>query len=271
LYSLSRKYQRGIDDITYEVLAVDSNSSLPLEPRSVAMHAREFTHYSHESPNPSPVNAINWAAGLARGRYLAVLVDGARILSPGVLQYAASATRIWETPFVYTLGWHLGPDIQNRSMMNGYDRAAEDRLLEESHWEDDGYRLFDISVLAGSSLGGFLGDISESNLFLLERDAFLRMGGMDARFVSPGGGLANLDFFSRVLEMPELMQVRLLGEGTFHQFHDGVASNALPEKHPWAGFAAEYEAIRGRQWQMPAGQTPVLLGPVSSRARRFIV
>ena len=45
----------------------------------------------------------------------------------------------------------------------GYDQAAEDELLAGIDWEDDGYRLFDVSTLAGSSARGWFGPMGESS------------------------------------------------------------------------------------------------------------
>ncbi len=66
----------------------------------------------------------------------------------------------------------------------------------------------------------------------MKRDDYLAMGGLDERFDTPGGGLANLDFFNRVHEREALRPIMLLGEATFHQFHGGVASNAPISRHP---------------------------------------
>jgi len=43
----------------------------------------------------------------------------------------------------------------------------------------------------------------------------------------------------------------LLGEGSFHQFHGGVATNTPKSEHPGPGFAAEYAEIRGRNYAVP--------------------
>ena len=53
------------------------------------------------------------------------------------------------------MAFHLGPDVQMRSIFDGYDAEAEDAQLEQVPWREDGYRLFDISVLAGSSVPGW--------------------------------------------------------------------------------------------------------------------
>jgi len=88
----------------------------------------------------------------------------------------------------------------------------------------------------------------------MRRDDFLRIGGMDERFASPGGGLANLDFFNRAHALPDVSPIMLLGEATFHQFHGGVASNAPAGEHPWQRMAEEYRQVRGHEYAKQAGQ-----------------
>ena len=50
-----------------------------------------------------------------------------------------------------TIAFHLGPELRVESVKRGYNQAIEDELLAGSGWEADGYRLFTISVFAGSS------------------------------------------------------------------------------------------------------------------------
>ena len=38
----------------------------------------------------------------------------------------------------------------------------------------------------------------------------------------PGGGLVNLDFYTRASLRSDVELVQILGEGTFHQFHGGA-------------------------------------------------
>lgn len=249
--TLSVPYQRGVDPRNYEVIAIDNGSVPPL----VAVDAGTegpVTRYRHEPPGArSPCAAINRAAAAASGEYVMVCIDGARMLSPGLLGHAFAALASHAHPFVYTLGMHLGPKVQNESMVEGYDQHVEDRLLAGTPWQQDGYRLFGISSLAGSSHEGFFGQLSESNCFALRRDDFLALDGLDERFDSPGGGLVNLDFFNRVHEWPGLAPVMLLGEATFHQFHGGVATNVPPADHPWETMAREYLRIRGKPYAKP--------------------
>lgn len=252
LRTMCSPYQRAVDPKTWEIIAVDNGSATPLAPVGLDT-AGTALHYRRERPgNPSPCAAINRAVAQARGEFVMICIDGARMLSPGVLHHALAALRLYPHPFVYTLGMHLGPKLQNESMLEGYDQAREDRLLAETAWQEDGYRLFGISSLAASSEDGFFGQLSESNCFAMRTDDFHRLGGMDERFGSPGGGLVNLDFFNRVHALDDITPVMLLGEASFHQFHGGVASNVPREQHPWAHMAEEYRRIRGREFAKEA-------------------
>ena len=95
------------------------------------------------------------------------------------------------------------------------------------------------------------------------------MGGFDERFQSPGGGLVNLDFFRLAITCNRLQPIVLLGEGSFHQFHGGVATNVLLEEHPWDLFDAEYQLIRGAPFKSTECQ-PIYFGELSPEARRFL-
>lgn len=248
LRTLTVPYQRGIDAADVEVIAVDNGSRAPLRRDDVDAVSADIRLLQAPAGNPSPCAAINLAASRARGEFVMVCIDGARMLSPGVLRHALAALRSHRHPFVYTLGMHLGPKPQNESMLEGYDQSVEDALLDRVPWQEDGYRLFEVSSLAYSSGEGYFGQLSESNCFALRRDDFLALGGMDEAFASAGGGLVNLDFFNRAHQLPGVVPVMLLGEATFHQFHGGVATNVPRAEHPWARMAAEYEAIRGKPY-----------------------
>ena len=80
-------------------------------------------------------------------------------------------------------------------------------------------------------------------------------------FRSPGGGLANHDYLKRALGLDGAQHVLVLGEGTFHQFHGGVATNVPRAEAPWPEFAREYEEIRGAPYVVPETE-PILMGTV---------
>ena len=269
LFSLSQAYQRDLGELTYEVIAVDNGSSEPLDPETVTSFGPSFRYVRKAAAPPSPVAAINEAVAASSGRHVAVLIDGARLLSPGILGLAHRAGKAFEAAFVYTLAMHLGPQVQNLSIHKGYNQTVEDGLLDKLDWRRDGYRLFNGSSIALSSKAGFFSKLWESNFFVVPREAWEELGGMDERFVSPGGGLVNLDFFSRAMAMSSLTPVMLLGEATFHQIHGGVAANAPMAEHPWARFEAEYQAIRGQPFR-PSERAPMYFGTLPDATRTLL-
>lgn len=263
LYTLSAQYQRGVSESEYEVIAIDHGSAIPLEVSMVERMGSNFT-LVRTAPAPSPAAAINRCALQSRGDLVCICIDGARMLSPGIVRHMCDAARMSTEPVIATLGFHLGPKRQNLSMQEGYCQAVEDSLLESVGWRADGYSLFSIASLAGSSRGGWLRPLGESNCLAVTRGMFERLGGLDERFVAPGGGLVNLDFYRRAVDACDML-VMLLGEGTFHQFHGGVATNVPPEVHPGASFAAEYSSIRGCDYMLPQRKA-VLLGSCAPQA-----
>jgi hypothetical protein len=161
-----------------------------------------------------------------------------------VVALARSSLELDHGALVTTLAWHLGPDLQTISQQSGYSASVEDQLLRSVGWPEDGYRLFEISALAAANRQGWFGSMNESCCTFLTRDSFVALGGYEESFVSPGGGYVNLDFFLRATQRPSGEVIVLLGEGSFHQLHGGVASNAK-DLETWRTFAAEYEVLRG--------------------------
>jgi len=268
LFTLSPEYQQNTSPDEYEVIAVDAGSNSPLfETYPVEQFGRNFRSFRAED-DPSPAMAINKAARQAEGRAISVCIDGARMLSPGIVRHTIDALRVRDNPLVATLAWHLGPDIQNISMESGYNQAEEDQLLNTIDWRHDGYELFRISTIAGSSARGFFLPICESNFATVTKSIWERLGGLDERFASPGGGLVNLDFYREACEACTSIIV-LLGEGTFHQFHGGVATNVPMSQHPWSTFEQEYVQIRGKAFESPTKQA-IYLGGLAPQALPFV-
>lgn len=272
LHSLSSEYQLNAAALDYEVIVVDNGSPTPLLNSDVERHGPNFRLLRIEQAAASPVAAINQAVAMARGEVIGVMIDGARIVTPGVLEYAARACALYANPVIATLGWHLGAQLQTVSTLDGYDQAAEDALLRSIGWPIDGYRLFEIAVLGGSSAGGWFDTPGESNCVFVRRETFDSVGGFDERFVSAGGGLANLDFFVRTCDLADTTLVILLGEGSFHQVHGGVTTGgALPDEiRRFRDFLPEYEGIRGKPFLKPDCRAEYL-GSMPPQALKFVL
>lgn len=269
LYSLSTAYQRDVHPHDYEVIVVDSGSTTAFPAAQLEGLDGQFRLIRVKPDAPTPCAAINTGIRAARGRYVACAIDGARILSPGILSATLNVLKALPNALVCTLGMHLGPKLQTLSISEGYNQQVEDQVLEDTQWMDDGYRLFEVSVPAGSSRGGYLQPINESNFFTLRKDMLLRLGGFDERFRCSGGGLVNLDMHNRMLEQPDIDPVMLLGEATFHQFHGGVSTNVPAARHPLAQYKAEYRDIRGHDYAAVQREMGYF-GRITPASRRFL-
>jgi glycosyltransferase involved in cell wall biosynthesis len=257
--SLSPKMQRGIDPSDYEVILIDNGSTQQVDENELRSLLPGLTICRFPNATVSPVAAINFGLTLVRGDLVGVWIDGARMASPGLLGSALAASRLHAWPMIGTIAFHLGPAVQMESTKHGYDQAVEDRLLAESGWEEDGYRLFSISTLAGSSAGGWFELPMESNALFLRAEHWRALGGWDEAFVTPGGGLVNLDTWSRICACPNGELIMLLGEATFHQVHGGVATSCTV---PLALLEEEYFRLRGHHYQRPTRQ-PLYFGTMA--------
>jgi glycosyltransferase involved in cell wall biosynthesis len=257
LRSLSPGHQRDMKADEYEVIVVDNGSPQPVDPDLVAGFGGRLRLERIEPAPPSPARAANHGLRLAAGDLLGLVVDGARLASPGLLAEARRAACLAPRPIITAPAFHLGPVRHMQAAEAGYDQTAEDRLLAESGWEADGYRLFEISTLAGSWGRGLFGPAGESSSLFCPRAVWHELGGLDERFGLPGGGLVNHDVYRRACALQGVELIVLLGEGTFHQFHGGAATT---RRHSWDEMHAEYQAITGRPHQ-PPGNPPVYVGP----------
>ena len=176
LFTLSAAYQRGVTPADYEVIVVDAGSPSPLPADLVSQHGPNF-RLLRTPPAPSPAAAVNLAARAATGQAIALCIDGARMLSPGIVAGMLGGLRMFDDPVVATLAWHLGPKGQNESILEGYDQAVEDRLLATVDWRTDGYDLFRVAALSASSARGWFAPLNESNCLAVTRSAWEELGG----------------------------------------------------------------------------------------------
>lgn len=271
LKSLSADYQSNVSADDYEVIVVDNGSPQPLSKGEVTSFGTNFHYHILKNASQSPASAINAGAAMARGKLIGIMIDGARILSPGFIHYGLAAFRLYPQAVVATPGWHLGPTTQQEGSLRGYSEDEEDELLDSIGWPADGYRLFEISTLAVSSSEGCFRPISECNSLIVTRSLFNELGGYDEQFDSIGGGLVNHDFYRRALENPDATLIMMPGEGSFHQIHGGISTNTDKEKNRERanGWREEYAQIRLKPFTL-IDKKPVFLGEITQPAMVFL-
>jgi cephalosporin hydroxylase len=277
LHSLSRAYQQGLEDLDYEVIVVENGSDDDerLGEDFVRSFGPEFRYLDlGAGATPTPAVALNRGLSMASGESLAFMIDGAHVLTPGVLRHGMAGLTTYAPAIVATQQWYVGPGQQGNQQETGYDQGYEDSLFDQIEWPRDGYRLFDIGHFIGDR--DWLDGLWESNCMFVSRKLLEQVGGYDESFAMAGGGYTNLDFYERIGTTPGVNVVTILGEGSFHQLHGGTTTNQLDSdgrRERIVSYADHYAELRGRPFKGP-GKTihyvgTMFQGALRSRARRM--
>lgn len=272
LLSLSPSYQRGVKSGDYEVIVVENHSDCLLGSERATRHAPNVRYFHRQETQRTPVHAINFGAAQARGSHVVIMIDGARMVSPGVVRQALEVFRMVPNAAVSAPGYHIGHKLQQVAVNEGYNEEVEAGLLQSIDWPQDGYKLFDIAVLSGSCQGGFFQPNYESNFIGMSLKKWRALGGVNPRYDDFGGGNANLDLYKRLLESPDTPYYLLYAEGSFHQFHGGVTTGTLKDERAriYKQLDDQDIAIRGAANRKPPTVKPILFGSAHPSVYRFI-
>ncbi len=267
LKSLTRAYQIGAGDIEYEVICIDNGSREALSADWIRSFGPEFRLFEPEHILPSPVAAMNAAARQARGHHLAIMIDGAHLLSPGVLREAADAVAESPGAVIGLRQWFVAGD-QRFLARSGWTRDQEDMLFARANWPGDGYGLFSISMAVWESPNQWFDAMSESNCLFVPAELFARIGGFDEGFDEGGAGYANLDLFRRAADASGEPLIALIGEASFHQFHDGTTTNVDDEEKERRvrTYEQKYLRLREQPWKSVHSSDIRLRGRIRSMA-----
>lgn len=270
LYSLSPSYQQRVHESDYEVIVVENVSNEMLGEARARSYAGNVRYFARKETERSPVGAVNFGAAKARSRHLTIMIDGARMVTPGVVRNTLDVIGIASKAVVAVPSYHLGDKLQQVAVNEGYDETTESEMLASINWPEDGYRLFDIGCFSGSCRNGFLLPNHESNALTLSVKKWKALGGMNSRFNDHGGGMVNLDLYKRALEYPDTPFFVLPGEGSFHQHHGGVTTGTrkVVRDKTMAQIRAQSMEIRGEASAPQA--KPIFYGQIHPPTYRFL-
>ncbi|MFZ3184687.1 MAG: glycosyltransferase [Pseudomonas sp.] len=270
LVSLSPDYQEGVSADDYEVIVVENRSQRNMDASAIAALPGNFRYFLRDEPGVSPAAAINFGFSQACGAFIGLMIDGARMVTPGVVRYALMAFRATEDAMVVVPGYNLGESEQQFHLSCGYTEEKEQALLSEIDWPNDGYRLFDISCLSGANPNGVFHPFMECNCLFMSADIFRDIGQADERFDLPGGGSLNLYLYRKTAIHPCTEHFLLAGEGSFHQIHGGVTTSADDRREEKLQEHREQLCrLLGYPFSAPSVE-PILLGKMRSSAMPFL-
>jgi glycosyltransferase involved in cell wall biosynthesis len=224
LFTLGPRYQRNVAAPDYEVVVVENESDDCLSADAISALPANFRYFRRTETARSPVAAINFGFSQAAGEYIGLVIDGARLVSPRVIEYAALAWRMDPDSITTVPGYHVGSQQHHEIVDEAQAYAAEAALLDSIDWRGNGYLLFTIATLGGGNDAGVFQPFMESNCVFAARRHFARIGDADPRFALDGGGSINLHIFRALGMHPGTRLVLLPGEGSFHQYHGGVTT-----------------------------------------------
>ena len=270
LYSLSARHQRNVNPDDYEIIVVENSSDAVLGEARARAHGENIRYFYRQESGVSPAPAVNFALEQARGALIGLIIDGAHMVTPGIVEHALLAANLHDNPIVSVPAHHLGNVEHHLNRSAGHDQEVERRMLESIAWKANGYALFDIACWSGANHSGFLCPAMESNCIFCTRVAFEAIGRADERFDLPGGGLLNQDIFARLCRARDSRFIVLAGEGSFHQFHGGVSTSEYESRDELLEtLRLQYEGIHGHR-VIGFDREPLVFGSVAPQAQPFL-
>lgn len=271
LYSLSVRHQRNVKENDYEVIVIENRSDNNLNEADVTALGRNFHYFLREEVSQSPVGAINFGFEKIHSNHICLMIDGARMVTPRVVEYGLMAISADYNSLVAVPGYSLGWQDQHHHLDAAYDETVEISLLSAINWQKNGYRLFDIATISGANPNGCMNPLMECNCVITSARNFELIGRANLDFQLPGGGSINLHIFRQLGLLPESRHYFVMaGEGSFHQFHGGITTaqwedlDEVLESH-----RKQLHSYWGNKFHS-LRREPILLGASNSHAQRFM-
>ena len=269
--SLSIQCQKNVSESDYEIIVVENESSNNLDEKQLKAYGGNIHYYSRKEPGKSPVHAINFALSVAKGSLIGLLIDGARMVTSRVVEYALMALRAKSNSLIAIPGYFIGPCEHHYADDYNYSEDQEIKLLESIQWQKNPYRLFNICTISAANPRGAFIPFLECNCFFTSMKNFKSIGGADEKFLLPGGGALNLHTYRKIALLPDCTHYFIAqGEGSFHQLHGGVTTSTKKDRDALLKeFSMQLNSTWGEKFRS-LHREPILLGAIPSQAQRFL-
>ena len=268
LYSLSTDYQQNVDHQDYEVIVVENQSPATLDTSILDRLTGSFRYTLRNDEGVSPVPAFNEGLKQAQGKLIGIIIDGARLVTPRVVEHALACHRMMDHPMVVVPGYHIG---ESEHEHYSKERLGEEqKLLQEINWKANGYKLFDDACFSVGNRNGYFHPLMECSALFVNRAALDSIGGGDESFNLAGGGSFNLHLYRSLGILPQQQLVILPGEGSFHQYHQGVTTSSSEDRdQALALFNEQLNSFWGGQYKALTRE-PIIFGNIPKQAQHFL-
>jgi hypothetical protein len=267
LFSLSSQFQKNVRAEDYEVIVVEARSSDMLGEARALAQAENVRYFSLEAADFWRAEALNFGVEQCRAAFVGLLLDGAHVLTPRVIELALAARAFGSRPLVVVPAYCLG-----RKAKAATDDTASSRTgLEGIDWRSNSHELFAKSRFGPANPNGFLGPLLGASCSFFPAASYREAGGADARVDRPGGGALSLGLYTKLSSLPGTQLIVLAGEGAFRQHHPEIDDPGQRE------IEASLEALLVDR-ALPLGddfravhREPIVLGTIPGPAQRFVV
>ena len=271
LISLTQS-QKNVSPDDYEIVAIENKSDAMLDERAVLAISPNIKYFLREEAGKSPAPAINFGLGKASGAAIGLLIDGARMVTPRVIEYSLMALTASPNALVCVPGYYIGPYEHKDPASTNFSAEEERHLLEVIQWKKNPYRLFDQCQISSANTRGVFQPFLESNCFFTSKHNMHLIGGADERFNLPGGGSINMYMLKAIGTLPSCSHIFILqGEGTFHQQHGGVSTSKQEDREKIIeAFSQQLREISNKKHFRSFYREPVLFGSSTSHSMKFL-
>jgi len=272
IYSLSTQHQRHVQEDDYEIIVIENRSDQCIDTPRLHALGNNIRYVCRDEKGVSPAAAINAGLALCQAPFVGLLIDGARMVTPRVIEYALAAARVDIDSLVVVPGYNLGSDLHHLNKSLNYNEVTEQALLKEANWKQDGYRLFTIANISEANPRGVFQPFMECNCMFTSKENWQRIGGADETFHFPGGGGLNLHMYRRLGVLKETEYFFILpGEGSFHQYHGGVSTTERNDRDEMLlSPRSQLESFWNGKFK-GLEREPILLGAVTAHAQPFLL
>ena len=109
IYSLSAHHQKNIHESDFEIVVVENESSCNLDEQDVLAIGNNIRYFRRTETSASPCAAVNFGLGKCTGKSIGLMIDGARMVTPRILEYALLAQHADVDSLMAVPGYNLGP------------------------------------------------------------------------------------------------------------------------------------------------------------------